>query len=796
VDAAHRVRWEGMGRRAPKGARAAGCHDPLSGTATWEFALPLEPLVGRRSGEGWRSMGLSLALRADSPRGRGRLVAAWGRGLCGGLVLPELHEPIYLHPLTREAEEAALAIAHGVPRLSVAWDFFQRSVRARQRPGEPASVVPLVVDYLRRHPRGLPAERGLVELDRLVRAEGRGDPAERVAALARQAGVDPKAVAVYRRWAGAYLSQWVHLDPKHPPRSLLLQFDAEDRWRRAVYWGKNPGRDSSERRRYVGRRAGPIPEGAGWHELRVPLIRLGLHDCPIRWITFVHVGAADVVWDRTSVVAGGRETVVLDEPVQGAKTSGGWRWVTSPRKSGSRAHADARAKGSGTHRHGIVFPVPVVAHLSTETTGPVLSQWVYLDPKDPPRGVWLTLMSRASRNLTYCWGSVKERARYIGPLPRPGGWRRLVLPLAWTPFGGRAIHGIAFGHDEGRVWWDRTAIVKDGRETVVIEDGRPGHGPAIGQWVWVGEPVKSGRRAHTSGGKGRRGLHGTGYLSPPITCHLFDDPRRAEAILRANIPKLGPTEAAWDAFAALLDFRPQSAKERLEVLHWFLRSLPRHPRGLAVLESVVRAYRDLDEPRPEAMAEGLMLECGVPREVRYAFRRRFLSGPNTFVLAWRVLGPFPNPDGKGHEAVYPPETEPVDLGKTYEVVGGRARWRFHKAAAREVNLARLFEPNEHVVAYAVSWAYSERELPAVIELGTDDGCKLWVNRRLVLDRPELRSAAPGQDRVPVVLRKGWNEFLLKVDQAGSEWEFYFELVDREGRGLLDRLTTTPPPARR
>ena len=157
-----------------------------------------------------------------------------------------------------------------------------------------------------------------------------------LAALARQAVVDPKAVAVYRRWAGAYLSQWVHLDPKHPPRSLLLQFDAEDRWRRAVYWGKNPGRDSSERRRYVGRRAGPIPEGAGWHELRVPLIRLGLHDCPIRWITFVHVGAADVVWDRTSVVAGGRETVVLDEPVQGAKTSGGrgrsvWRRPRLPR---------------------------------------------------------------------------------------------------------------------------------------------------------------------------------------------------------------------------------------------------------------------------------------------------------------------------------------------------------------------------------------------------------------------------------------------------------------------------------
>jgi len=792
ADPTHECRWEELGSKVPEEAEAAAAHDPLSGRLTWELALPLGELVDRRSGDEWRSMGMSLALHSGD-----EVVAKWGSGLACGLVVPELHEPLYLHPLSRAGEEASLAIAHAVPELPLAWHFFMRWCRARGR--NRAAAAARLADYLRRHPRGYAAERALVELDNLFRTDARTDPSEKVIAMARKAGVDARLVELYRCWAGVYLSQWVHIDPKQPPETIVLLFNSlsEDKEPTCgAYWGESPKRVGGASGPLARRPAGPLPATGGWHQLRVPLLWLRLHETPIHNLTFAQVGGAAVVWDKTAVVVGGREKVILDEPRDDAETSEDWRWVSSPRKSGARAHTHPRPGGRGFQRHSIEFSVPVLAHVARRTAGPFLSQWVYLDPQEPPGAIRLVLSSRSSEGrFTLMWGKALRRARYMGPLPKPGGWRQLLVPLAWTPFAGRPIHGISFGHDGGRLWWDRTAIVKDGRETVIIEDETPTGSSGGDKWLWVSEPVKSGKLSHTDREKGRQTSHGCAYLAQPITQHFLGDARRAESALRVNIPRLGPTDDAWHAFTSLLDLRHRTTKERLELFHWFLKSLPDHPNALDVLKAMVAAYRSLDDPQPEASAEKVMVRCGLPEEVRYAFRRRFLSGPNTFVLAWRVLGPFPNPDGKGHAAVYPPETESVDLAKTYEVVGGKARWRFHKATAREVDLARLFEPREHVVAYAVCWVYSESELPAVVELGSDDGCKLWVNRKLVLDRPELRSAAPGQDRVPVVLRKGWNEFLLKVDQAGSEWQFFFELVDREGRGLLDRLTlsTVPPP---
>ena len=82
---------------------------------------------------------------------------------------------------------------------------------------------------------------------------------------------------------------------------------------------------------------------------------------------------------------------------------------------------------------------------------------------------------------------------------------------------------------------------------------------------------------------------------------------------------------------------------------------------------------------------------------------------------------------------------------------------------------------------------------AVLASGSDDGGKIWLNRRLVTGVSGARSAAPGQDKVDVELKAGWNEVLVKIHQSHGGWGFYFELLDPDGRSWPDLSYACPAP---
>ena len=51
-----------------------------------------------------------------------------------------------------------------------------------------------------------------------------------------------------------------------------------------------------------------------------------------------------------------------------------------------------------------------------------------------------------------------------------------------------------------------------------------------------------------------------------------------------------------------------------------------------------------------------------------------------------------------------------------------------------------------------------------LDIGTDDGVKVWVNGKLVHANNAVRGLSPGQDKARAVLREGWNDLLLKITQ--------------------------------
>jgi hypothetical protein len=1082
----------------PEGMQAAARHDPVSQEVIWELAIPSKSLFASRQES--RRMWLSAAAWDDRPAAGGAVrLAQWRRISDFRFPISDFRpqsaignrqsaipyqESIYLDALTSGQEEAASAIIHELPDLPASFDLFRRSCEARA-PSEDA-LEEWYWEFVRRHPRSASAERLLHEIDRLEWEKGTGPfsrspgpsrdregaakrplanargsaaqmspfpiPSRDILAAAARAGVPEPVLRRFALESKAYLSQWVHIAEGTPPRMVLLELNSgvaqPDEWGHRAFWGKEA----------LNWTVPPCPMGTieelgrgKWSELRIPLAWIGMHDKPLCGINFCQQGGPRIAWDRSAVVVEGKEKVFLDDDLPKGSTRRTWEWVTEPVHSGKRAHTQPPPKENyELMSHTLAeLDEPIVDHLAGPLDRPYLSQWVWLDPANPPRMVAMDLYDGRAWPFCGIWGEKRRQGRYMGPLPRPGQWHELRLPLAWTPFATRPIGGIAFGHLGGRVVWDRTALAVGGKEHVLIEDdtpavatsgplvadgasgplaptrqewlgwletsehryiggvlptdgkrgvglrcdGRSGyvevpHSPALDpprltveawvqldsysyegdarrwivsknrhestdghfglvvvrdktgaylniggreenrfqvwsppdtlklnqwhhlamtydgsmlrlftdgkdlggirvdkprvpgtmplhigrredgyvyfrgaidevrfysralspdeiqaryasggappekataealvghwgfdgeaasvlsapDWQWVEQPAKSGRRAHTQPPRDGYAGHSVAPLQEPIVVHLPFDRPRAIALLKEQLPRLGPTDEAWRFFGDLLQLELPGSQRLAELNRWFLSTFPDHPRVVDVLGNLLGAYTELRDPNPAGRVEALFKEFGLPLEVLYRYHRRYARPEREYLRAWQVIGPFrAEGDELGLATRYPPEADGARLDKVYPGAAGEVRWQLCQSESDYVNLRRRFErplpamgarspamgAGEGLVAYAVAWVYSDQNRPVTLAVGSDDFCRVWINRTLVLTGRNRTYASPGEFVVPTRLSAGWNEILVKVTQDRGEWGLYFEILDELARKMPDglKVATTPP----
>jgi hypothetical protein len=108
--------------------------------------------------------------------------------------------------------------------------------------------------------------------------------------------------------AGDKLFAHVYLDPKDPPKTIMLQFH-DGSWEHRAYWGANAidwGVDKSGSRRPMG----PLPAAGKWVRLEVAASQVGLKEgARLDGMAFTQFGGT-VYWDRAGVVTrqGGRRT--------------------------------------------------------------------------------------------------------------------------------------------------------------------------------------------------------------------------------------------------------------------------------------------------------------------------------------------------------------------------------------------------------------------------------------------------------------------------------------------------------
>ena len=146
---------------------------------------------------------------------------------------------------------------------------------------------------------------------------------------------------------------------------------------------------------------------------------------------------------------------------------------------------------------------------------------------------------------------------------------------------------------------------------------------------------------------------------------------------------------------------------------------------------------------------------------------------------WNVVGAFAGGVDYGYSTARPPE-KGVDLAAKYARAGGKqVAWTKLKAKDR-VWLHPKFKPNSNCVAYAHVYVRSPDERQATALVGADDGAKLFVNGEVVWARPGMNHLKVDECAIPVRLKAGWNEVLIKVCQIGGHWGFAFRLSDPKG----------------
>ena len=555
ADARGRVRWESLSDEPlPKGLLGAIRHDAAARELVYETAFPLKETFAQ-SGT-IRHLGVSISVWDEQPGGGGPArVLTWGEGLAGRRALPEADRQVYLDALPLKAAETLAAVVDELPDLPESFEYFMRDAALRAE--SPEARLGLYADFMKRHPKETTVER-LLTFERTLRPRYVGDVTRRLLEAAAAAGVPQAVCRRYDLESRAYLSQWVYVDsPKEYPSSILLEVNdgtapGSAGLEHRVFWIRPYWEPWERPTAYAMPMFDRFPPQA-WYEIRAPLSLLSMNGTPVCGLLFSQRGGPRLAWGRTAVGFGGKEETVLDGALpEGAQASGAWEWLDKPSRGGRKSHTHAPVENAFlTQQHGCDrFAKPAMGHVSAPADGGYVSQWIYIDPKEPPRSVSVGLHDGKAWRCHAVWGAPSACGRYMGALPPAGSWQELRVPLAWTGLAADPIAGFSFGQDGGRVYWDRTALVAGGKDTVVVDDNvpPPADPPPVAwqPWfdAWRGAPSGT-RPCEGKVGVGLACDGYSGYLEAPPSPALDPDELTVEAWIYQHWPPEGKDRRKW-----------------------------------------------------------------------------------------------------------------------------------------------------------------------------------------------------------------------------------------------------------
>ena len=160
--------------------------------------------------------------------------------------------------------------------------------------------------------------------------------------------------------------------------------------------------------------------------------------------------------------------------------------------------------------------------------------------------------------------------------------------------------------------------------------------------------------------------------------------------------------------------------------------------------------------------------------------------PGTWLKNWLLVGPIPlekknETSGmwkhiSGFDTDYLKsiggESNPrLKKGTNIKFRGGKTRCLFYSSPDSLVNLDKALSNESLVLAYGYTEIESPETKAVILALGSNDGCRVWLNGEYIHNIPSERGLFPDDDLIPVVLKKGKNTLLIKVEERGGIWGF-------------------------
>ncbi len=177
--------------------------------------------------------------------------------------------------------------------------------------------------------------------------------------------------------------------------------------------------------------------------------------------------------------------------------------------------------------------------------------------------------------------------------------------------------------------------------------------------------------------------------------------------------------------------------------------------------------------------------------------------PGVFLKDWLVLGPIPVfdddvsdadkfADGASQMAAF--DENNLDINVFEPVVsidGKRYYWEKYSSGSEVIEFAWLFGYQGFADAYARAQIEMAEDTPVLLAIGDDDRIKVWLNGELVHEDRGGGNLEVDKALVPVTLRRGLNDLILKVQNGIFEWEFSFRIFDADYDPAVDVKEANP-----
>jgi len=171
-----------------------------------------------------------------------------------------------------------------------------------------------------------------------------------------------------------------------------------------------------------------------------------------------------------------------------------------------------------------------------------------------------------------------------------------------------------------------------------------------------------------------------------------------------------------------------------------------------------------------------------------------------FIRVWLILAPIPLAEGQDPGESIDKE-QIKDEAKLAPMDGDKAKAGDKELTWKKVTAEDYFfdvnkflgSDTERSMAYAVTYVVAADDIKdAVLKIGSDDGCKVYVNGKEVGKSAEDRAVDKDQDEFKnVALKKGVNVVVFKVVNNSGEWKGAARFFDKDGKpltGLKAQLT--------